>query len=158
MNKTTIGKLIFYGFIALLFLSELGLSSFGGLQSDLAASAASNGIEVQTLRLYLIGLGIIDVLGGIGTGLAIAALIRPGPNVPGRLGALLTTAALVLYAAYQVAFEQFAVGLVANELYIMIAVLYLVLALISWPVGGSLRNPEPSTKKEEPSRSPSPGG
>lgn len=149
MTRTSIGKLLFYGFIALLFLSELGLSSLGGLQGDVALSAANNGIAAHTLRLYLIGLGILDALGGIGAGIAIAAIVRPGPKVPGRLGAILTTAALILYAAYQVGFGQLATGLRASELYIMIGIVYLVFAMISWPVGGSLRNPNPEPASSE---------
>lgn len=131
MNWSKLGRALLFTTLAFLFLSELVFSSLSGLLGDTASLAAAGGLETGTLRVYLLGLALLDAAGGILAAMALANTFRGNDRGPTmrRLSAV-----TVLYAAYQFMAGIFLLGSDLRAAYIGIGVAYAILAGLVWLV------------------------
>jgi hypothetical protein len=134
MTKTRIALVIFFVVLALLFWSELIFSSLGGLLGDTAGSAAQIGASVAALQIYLVILGLLDLIGGTGALLAIWAYLRPS-TFPGRLGFMIAAIGTIIYGLYQLLAGIFFLGAILRLIYIGIGIVYILFGVIAWKAG-----------------------
>ena len=129
MNWSKIGKILLFAILALLFLSELVFSSLSGLFGDTASLAASGGLTTNALRIYLVGLAVLNAIGGL---LAIIALKNTLQDKQSGRTLRRLSIVTILYAAYQLLAGLFLLGSDLRGAYIGIAVTYALLAGLVW--------------------------
>jgi hypothetical protein len=129
--------------LALLFWSELIFSSLGGLVGDTAGLAAQIGASAAALRVYLVILGLLDLISGIGALLAIWAYLRPTTS-PGRLGLMITTIGTIVYGFYQLLAGILFLGADLRLIYIGIGVVYILFGVIAWKAGQRYKQHHPA--------------
>ncbi len=127
-------RILFFLFIALLMLSELWLSNWGSLTTNLEGTAALLGLSVAAERTRLYILIALDAVGGGGALLATLGFLVNQPRLQ-SIGIWLTTAGLVLYGGYQVtsALVQLAPPLTGTIA--LIGVIYIAVGIVAYIVG-----------------------
>ena len=127
-NRWRIAGLVLAGLAALLFWSELIFSVASSL-IDVATPAEQLGWSLSSTRLYFIGLGLLDLIGGV---FAIIYLIRSRRSAAGvnatsaALGLVIT---LLVYGVYQFSIA-FALPQSLQGLYWGIGSAYVIMGLV----------------------------
>jgi len=118
--------------LALLFASELVFSSLAGLFGDTAVLAQQALLDLGTMRLYLILLGLLDFAGVALVLTTIAyAYYRREPNKTSRF-AQRTAVLTLIYAVFQASAGIWLLADSLQGLYLGIAATYGILALAIW--------------------------
>ena len=130
-------RIVFYAVIALLMLAELFLSNIGSLL-NLEATAKMLGLSPDAERGRLFILIVFDALAGIGGLLAIWSLLRPSTAEPGRVGAWMVVAGLLLYGIYQVYSALFVLGPAWQAGILGVGITYALIGLAAWWIGRPL--------------------
>ncbi len=127
-------RMLFFLFIAFLMLSELWLSNWGSLTTNLEGTAALLGLSVAAERTRLYILIVLDAVGGGGALLATIGFLVNQPRLQ-TIGIWLTTVGLVLYGGYQVtsALRQLAPPLTGTIA--LIGVIYIAVGIVAYIVG-----------------------
>jgi hypothetical protein len=147
MKKRT--RIIFFGFIAFLMLSELITSNLYSLLGPLEATAEIMGVSVAVERLRLIILIVLDAVPGIGALLAIYGYRRMDAIRAGQFGVIMTTFGMLAYGGYQFLSATFQLGNMQGFVK-LVGVVYALLGLAAWLIGSDLRkgrlSPDTSTQ------------
>ena len=130
-----IPRIILFGLLALIALSELVFSNLGTLNGDLAGGAATLGLTVQQERTRLLILIMLDAIAGFGAVLALFGAIRPtGANLF-QYGAGLAALGYFGYGTYQVfaALTQLQAGMRVPVL--IVGLVYAFIGAMAWLIG-----------------------
>jgi hypothetical protein len=133
-----LGRVIFFGFIAILMLSELLTSNLYSLIGPLDATAEIMGISVSAERNRLIILIILDLIPGVGAVLAVRGLRNSRAARIGGTGVILTTIGMLAYGGYQFWAATYLLGEMLAFVK-AVGVVYAALGVIAWFVGVDLR-------------------
>jgi hypothetical protein len=144
MNQRS--RIIYFGFIALLMLSELVTSNLWSLVGPLEKTAEMMGVTVAVERIRLIILIILDAVPGVGALLAIRGYRRAEASKAGLIGVYLTTFGMLAYGGYQFWSATFQIGNMQGFVK-LVGVVYAVLGIVGWYVGADLRNGPPLPEK-----------
>jgi hypothetical protein len=137
MSRATIGRLVFFGLLALLMLAELFFSNIGSL-GRLEAVAAQLGLTPAAERTRLFILIILDAVGGIGAIICVTALL--GNRSLARTGLPLTVFGFVAYGLYQIVSALTQLAAQWRMPITIVGIVYILIGLAAWQVGrGMLR-------------------
>ncbi|MAF84217.1 MAG: hypothetical protein QGH93_12695 [Gammaproteobacteria bacterium] len=129
---------IYFGFIAVLMLSEMITSNVYSLIGPLEDTAELMGVSVSVESIRLVILIILDVIPGVGAVLVLWAYRSADAVYVGRLGVILTTGGMLAYGIYQFWSATFQLGNMQNFVR-LVGVVYASLGIIAWLVGRDLR-------------------
>jgi hypothetical protein len=132
------GRTIYFGFIAVLMLSELLTSNLYSLIGPLEDTAALMGVSVAVERVRLVILILLDAVPGIGAVLVVRAYRTGDAAGAGRAGVMLTTFGMLAYGAYQFWSATFQLGNMQGFVK-LVGIVYAALGVVAWLVGGDLR-------------------
>jgi hypothetical protein len=148
------GRIIYFGFIAVLMLSEMVTSNLYSLIGPLEATSELMGVSVAVERIRLVILIVLDAIPGAGAVIAIWAYRSVDASRIGRIGVILTTYGMLAYGCYQFWSATFQLGNMQNFVK-LVGFIYAVLGIIAWFVGGNLRqglsSPNQSMQTDQPS-------
>jgi hypothetical protein len=146
-------RIIYFGFIAFLMLSEMITSNIYSLIGPLEKTAEIMGVSVAVEQVRLVMLIILDVVPGVGAVLAIRGYRRVDAIMAGRVGVYLTTFGMLAYGVYQLWSATFQLGNMQGFVK-LVGTVYAFLGIVAWYVGGDLRKglawPEESTQTDPP--------
>jgi hypothetical protein len=146
-------RIIYFGFIAFLMLSEMITSNIYSLIGPLEKTAEIMGVSVAVEQVRLVMLIILDVVPGVGAVLAIRGYRRADAIMAGRVGVYLTTFGMLAYGVYQLWSATFQLGNMQGFVK-LVGTVYAFLGIVAWYVGGDLRKglawPEESTPTDPP--------
>jgi hypothetical protein len=131
-------RIIYFGFIAVLMLSEMVTSNVYSLLGPLENTAEIMGVSVSVERIRLIILIVLDAIPGIAAVIAITAYRSGDASGVGRIAVILTTFGMLAYGGYQFWSATFQLGNMQNFVR-LVGVVYSVFGIIAWFVGGDLR-------------------
>ncbi len=135
--KTT-ARMIYFGFIAVLMLSEMLTSNLYSLLGPLKDTAELMGVSVEVERVRLIILILLDALPGIAAVVVLWAYKNTDVAGAGRAGVIATTIGMLAYGAYQFWSATYQLGNMQNFVK-LVGVVYAALGVVAWFVGGDLR-------------------
>jgi hypothetical protein len=135
MTRATIGRLIFFGVLALLMIAELFFSNIGSL-GRLEAVAVQLGLTPQAERTRLFILILLDAVGGIGALLCVAALL--GNRSLAKIGLPLTVFGFVLYGLYQIVSALTQLGAQWRMPISIVGLVYIAIGVAAWWLGRGL--------------------
>ncbi len=138
--KTKNRKQMFYfGFIALLMLSEMVGSNIYSLLGPLEDTAVFMDVSVAAERVRLVILIVLDAIPGVGALMAIRGYRRVEAAQAGRIGVYVTTYGMIAYGSYQFLSAVFQLGN-RQSFVMLVGVVYSLLGVVAWFVGRNLRN------------------
>jgi len=147
-------RVIFFGFIAVLMLSEMVTSNIYSLIGPLENTSELMGVSVAVERIRLVILIALDAIPGVGAVLAIWAYRRDDAARAGRIGVILTTTGMLAYGGYQFWSATFQLGNMQNFVK-LVGIVYASLGVIAWFVGRDLRrglsSPDQPMQADQPS-------
>jgi hypothetical protein len=147
-------RIIYFGFIAILMLSEMVTSNLYSLIGPLEDTSELMGVSVPVERIRLAILIVLDAIPGVGAVLAIRGYRSVNNAGAGRIGVILTTFGLLAYGCYQFWSATFQLGNMQNFVK-LVGVVYATLGIIAWFVGADLRqgpaSPNQSMEADPPS-------
>ena len=132
-------RIIYFGFIAFLMLSEMITSNIYSLVGPLEKTAEIMGIGVAEERVRLLILIFLDAVPGIGAVLAIRGYRHPGARDSGRMGVYLTTFGMLAYGIYQFWSATYQLGNMQGFVK-LVGIVYSGLGIVAWYVGSGLRS------------------
>jgi hypothetical protein len=135
---TTRSRMFYFGFLAVLMLSEMLTSNIYSLFGPLAATAEMMGVSVYQERTRLIILIFLDAVPGIGALLVIRVYRRGAAAPAGRMAVMVTTFGMVAYGIYQFWSATFQLGHMQNFVQ-LVGIVYSLLGVGAWLIGGDLR-------------------
>jgi hypothetical protein len=135
MKRAKVGRVIFFGILALLLLAELFFSNVGSL-GRLETVATQLGLTPEAERSRLIILIILDAIGGVGALLCVAALF--GNRALARVGLPLTVFGFVAYGVYQVFSALTQLAAQWRIPITIVGLVYIVIGVAAWWVGRGL--------------------
>jgi hypothetical protein len=144
-------RIIFFGFIAVLMLSEMVTSNVYSLLGPLEDTAELMGVSESVERFRLIILIVLDAIPGIAAVMVIIAYRSEDASGVGRIAVILTTFGMLAYGGYQFWSATFQLGNMQNFVRLVGAV-YSLFGGIAWIVGGDLRRglSSPNQSKKAP--------
>jgi hypothetical protein len=131
-------RIIYFGFIAVLMLSEMITSNLYSLIGPLDDTSALMGVSVDVERVRLMILIVLDAIPGVGALLAIWAYRHVDSPAIGRIGVVLTTLGMLAYGSYQFWSATYQLGNM-QDFVKLVGVVYGALGVGAWFVGGDLR-------------------
>jgi hypothetical protein len=131
-------RIIYFGFIAVLMLSEMVTSNVYSLLGPLEDTAEIMGVSVSAERIRLIILIVLDIVPGVAAVIAITAYRSGDTAGVGRVAVILTTFGMLAYGGYQFWSATVQLGNMQNFVR-LVGVVYAVLGIIAWFVGSDLR-------------------
>jgi hypothetical protein len=131
-------RIIYFGFIAFLMLSEMITSNLWSLVGPLEKTAEIMGVSVAMERVRLIILIVLDAVPGVGALLAIRGYRRVEASRVGRMGVYLTTYGMLTYGCYQFWSATFQLGNMQGFVK-LVGIVYALLGVVAWFVGRDLR-------------------
>jgi len=134
----TRSRMIYFGFLAVLMLSEMVTSNIYSLFGPLDITAEIMGVSIAQERTRLIILIFLDAVPGIGALLVIRAYRRGGAAPAGRMAVMATTLGMIAYGIYQFWSATFQLGNMQNFVQ-LVGVVYSLLGVGAWLIGGDLR-------------------
>ncbi|MCC6904551.1 MAG: hypothetical protein IT326_01830 [Anaerolineae bacterium] len=139
-RNATLGRLIFFGAIALAFLSEFAFTALGGFL-NLGTLSQTTGLEAGRLVRYLLFLSLQDLIGGISALMVFRGCIRPDAldRARGALQVLLPT--MGVYAVFQILAGILLFKEDLRPTYIGLGVVYGLAGIAAWFIGRSLYAP-----------------
>ena len=147
-------RMIYFGFIAILMLSEMITSNIYSLMGPLEDTSELMGVSVSVERVRLIILIALDAIPGAGAVLAIWAYRNADSMGIGHISVILTAFGMLAYGCYQFWSATFQLGNMQNFVK-LVGIVYASLGVIAWFVGGDLRqgltSPSPSMQADQPS-------
>ena len=147
-------RMIYFGFIAVLMLSEMIAANIYSLLGPLEETAEFMGVDVESERVRLVILIVLDAIPGIGAVLAIWGYRIIEAAWIGRIGVVVTTVGMLAYGSYQFWAATYLLGFMPN-MHKMIGAAYFTLGIVSWFVGADLRqglsSPNQSMQTDQPS-------
>ena len=144
-------RIIYFGFIAVLMLSEMVTSNVYSLLGPLEDTAEIMGVSVSVERIRLIILIALDAVPGIAAVIAITAYRSGDAAGVGRVAVILTTFGMLAYGGYQFWSATVQLGNMQNFVR-LVGVVYSLFGIIAWFVGGDLRQElsSPNQSKKAP--------
>ena len=136
-------RIIFFGFIAFLMLSEMITSNLYSLIGPLEETAKIMGVSVAVERVRLMILIVLDAIPGIGALFAIQGYRRVDSVKAGRIGVIATTYGMLVYGCYQFLSATFQLGNMEGFVK-LVGVVYALLGVAAWIIGVDLRRGLPS--------------
>ena len=130
-------RMFYFGFIAFLGLSE-NIGNLYSLFGPLEDTADLMGVHVAAERIRLVILIFLDAIFAIGAVLTIWGYRNSEAVRAGRMGVIITTAGMLAYGGYQFWAATFQLGFMPN-FHKLVGVVYAMLGIIAWFVGGDLR-------------------
>lgn len=137
-------RMIYFGILAVLMLSEMITSNFYSLVWPLKETAEIMGVSVSVERIRLIILIFLDAVPGAGALMAIHGYRRTEARRVGRLGVIVTTFGMLAYGCYQFWSATFQLGNMQGFVQ-LVGVVYALLGFAAWFIGGDLRQGLAST-------------
>ena len=135
------GKKIYFGFIALIMLSELFTSNLYSLFGNLENTAEIMGVTVLEERIRLYILIVLDLVAGGGAVLAVIGYSNPSRAALGRIGVIMASIGMVVYGCYQFWAGTFQLGSESMQnLTRTVGIIYPLLGVGAWFAGSELRN------------------
>jgi hypothetical protein len=131
-------RIIYFGFIAVLMLSEMVTSNVYSLLGPLEDTAELMGVSESLERIRLIILSVLDAIPGVAAVIVILAYRSGDASGVGRFAVILTTFGMLAYGGYQFWSATFQLGNMQNFVR-LVGVVYSVFGIIAWFVGGDLR-------------------
>ncbi len=138
--KTRIPRLIFFGLLALIALSELFFSNLGTLNGDMAGVASMLGLTVQQERTRLLILIALDAIAGIGAVLAIIGAARTDSANLFQYGASLCALGFFAYGIYQLFAALTQLSDAVRAPVAIVGVIYAAIGIVVWFVGRRAAN------------------
>lgn len=138
-------RMLYFGFIAFLGLSE-NIGNLYSLIGPLEDTADLMGINVVAERIRLVILIFLDAIFAIGAMLSIWSYRSSEAAGAGRIGVVITTIGMLAYGGYQFWAATFQLGFMPN-FHKIVGVVYAMLGIIAWFVGGDLRKGLSSTNQ-----------
>ena len=130
-------RMFYFGFIAFLGLSE-NIGNLYSLFGPLEDTAELMGVDVADERIRLVILIFLDAIFAIGAVLSLWGYRNSEAVRAGRMGVVITTLGLLAYGGYQFWAATFQLGFMPN-FHKLVGVVYAMLGIIAWFVGGDLR-------------------
>ncbi len=134
----TRSRVIYFGFIAILMLSEMLTSNLYSLLGPLEDTAEMMGVSVAVERVRLMILIVLDAVPGVAALFAIQGYRKKISAQAARTGVIVTTLGMVGYGVYQFWSANFQIGNMQGFV-MLVGVLYASLGIVAWFVGGDLR-------------------
>jgi len=131
-------RMIYFGFLAVLMLSELLASNLYSLLGPLESTAELMGVSVAVERIRLIILIILDAIPGLGAVLVIRGYRHVEAGPAARMGVIATTVGMLVYGGYQFWAATFQLGNMQSFVQ-LVGVVYALLGIGAWFVGGDMR-------------------
>lgn len=131
-------RIIYFGFIAFIMLSEMITANLYSLLGPLEETAELMGVSVEAERVRLLILIGLDSVPGFGALLTVAAYLRPEARRFGRIGVFATTFGMVIYGIYQLLAATFQIEHL-RLLVTTVGITYPLLGAGAWFVGSDLR-------------------
>jgi hypothetical protein len=131
-------RIIYFGFVAVLMLSEMVTSNAYSLLGPLEDTAELMGVSASVERIRLIILIVLDAVPGVAAVIAITAYRSGDASGVGRVAVILTTFGMLAYGGYQFWSATFQLGNMQNFVR-LVGVVYAVFGIIAWFVGSDLR-------------------
>ena len=131
-------RIIYFGFLAVLMLSEMVTSNIYSLLGPLEETAELMGVSVSEERIRLIILIILDAAPGTGALFAIRGYRRIEAGRAGRMGVIATTLGMLIYGGYQFWSATYQLGNMQGFVQ-LVGIVYALLGVGAWFVGGDLR-------------------
>jgi len=133
-----LSRVIYFGFIAILMLSELLLSNLYSLIWSLDATAEMMKITPSAEAIRLLILIILGGMAGVGALLSMRSFRSSDAGQAGAIGVTLTTVGMLTYAAYQFYAATYQLGAMQSMVK-GVAVVYALLGIFAWIIGAELR-------------------
>jgi len=137
-NMTKRSRMIYFGVIAFLMISELITANIYSLFFALEKTAELMGVPVDEERIRLVILIFLDAIPGLGAVLAVRAYRGNISLELGRKGVIITTIGLLAYGLYQLWAATFLLGFMPT-FHQGVGIFYASLGVISWFVGEDMR-------------------
>ena len=131
-------RLIYFGFLAFLLLSEMVTSNLYSVIGPLEETAELMGVSIALERTRLIILIILDAVPGVGALFAIQGYRRIEAGRAGRIGVIVTTLGMLAYGGYQFWSATFQLGNMQGFVK-LVGVVYALLGVGAWFIGSDLR-------------------
>lgn len=131
-------RIIYFGFLAVLMLSEMVTSNIYSLVWPLEETAELMGVSVAVERIRLIILIVLDAIPGAGALFAMQGYRHIEAGQAGRIGVVVTTFGMLAYGGYQFWSASFQLGNMQGFVK-LVGVVYALLGVGAWFMGGDLR-------------------
>jgi hypothetical protein len=131
-------RIIYFGFIAVLMLSEMVTSNVYSLLGPLEDTAELMGVSVSVERIRLVILIVLDAIPGLAAVIVILAYRSGDAARVGRFAVILTTFGMLAYGGYQFWSATFQLGNMQNFVR-LVGFVYSLFGIIAWYVGADLR-------------------
>ena len=129
---------LYFGFIVILMVSELVARNLYSLIFQIERPAETMAVSVEVIRAHLSMLLLLDAIPAIGAMLVLWAFRHTEAVRSGRIGVFVTTLGLLAFGVYQFWYATY--RLENFQSFTQAAsIIYLILGIIAWYVGGSLR-------------------
>ena len=140
MKKRT--RMIYFGFIAILMLSEMVFADIYTLLGPLEKTAELIGVDVEVERARLMLLTVLDFIPGIGAILAVRAYRNAAAAHLGGVGVNMASIGILSYGLYQLWFATYLLQWMP-AFHQGVGSFYVLLGVLTWLVGGDLRKGQP---------------
>ena len=149
-------RLIYFGIIAILMLSEMVMANIYSLLGPLEKTAELIGVDVEVERVRLMLLIVLDFIAGVGAILAVRAYRNAAAEHLGGVGVIMASVGILTYGLYQLWFATYFTTWLPT-FHQGVGIFYVLLAVLTWFVGRDLRKwqlpPNQSMQKDQPSAS-----
>ena len=137
---------IYFGFIAVLTLSELIASKLQALFINIERPAELMAISIEVARTHMSIMAALDLISGIGALLVLWAGRRMGSNRLGRIGVIATALGIFAAGCYQFWFAIYELGAIQGIIKV-VGVTYIVLGIIASFIGRDFMQDSASTEQ-----------
>jgi hypothetical protein len=147
-------RMIYFGFIAILMLSEMVFANIYTLLGPLKKTADLIGVDLEVERARLMLLTVLDFIPGIGAILAVRAYRNADAAHLGGVGVIMASAGILTYGLYQLWFATYLLQWLPS-FHQGVGIFYVLLGILTWFVGSDLRKvpspPNQSMQADQPS-------
>ena len=131
-------RMIYFGFIAVLMLSEMVMANIYSLLGPLEKTAELMGVDMEVERARLMLLIVLDFIPGIGAILAVRAYRNAEAEHLGGVGVLMASIGILTYGLYQLWFATYLLQWLPT-FHQGVGIFYASLGVLTWFVGSDLR-------------------
>lgn len=131
-------RMIYFGFIAVLMLSEMVMANIYSLLGSLEKTAELIGVDVEVERARLMLLIVLDFISGVGAILAVRAYRNAKAAHLGGVGVIMASFGILTYGLYQLWFATYLLQWLP-AFHQGVGIFYALLGALTWFVGCDLR-------------------
>ena len=129
---------LYFGFIAILMLSELFAGNIYSLYFNIERPAELMAVSIEVAYRHMTILSMLDAIVGIGACMVIWSIRYSDAVRMGRNGVFMTTLGMLIYGGYQFWYATYELGAIQSIIKV-VGVTYATLGICAWFVAGEIK-------------------